>query len=343
MPWTATVGGGAQHGSCAPPRIDAPRAAREDVEPPPASYESRFADWHATASVRTRPPLDASIGRELVCFPTELAPIVHHPSVQALGPCVQREALMQHLFSYLTFTDRLEDEVVNRSARRLATRGASLGLSGAMRLDAYKIYCDEGYHSLFSADLMEQLATASAFVYDGGGGHPALSFFHAQRAALDAATRAWFELFFAIVSETLISASLLRIPRARAVLPAVRHLVADHAADEWRHHAFFAAVCRLAWPRMSVRERRLVGPLIPRCIHQFLAADTPALLAFLTRHLAPARAADVIAESYPPDLARAQARAAARASLRVFQQAGLFDDPRTADAFHEEGLDLPGE
>ncbi len=331
MPWIAQeVGDGAQRVACAPSRD-----VSLDAERP---YESRFVDWYDTATVRTRPPIDATAAGGTLYFPPDLAPFMQHRLVQALDPHVQREGLLQCLFSYLTFTDRLEDEVVNRSARRIATAAIDLPFSTAMRLDAYKIYCDEGYHSLFSAELMAQLAAHERFEYDGGAGHPALAYFHATRASFDPAARRWFDLFFAIVSETLISASLLRIPRDPDVLPAVRRLVADHAADECRHHAFFSEVCQIAWPGLPARARHAVGTAIPRCISEFLGPDTPALMAFLTKHLGKARAIDVMAEAYPRSARQAHARAACRASLRVFEQAGVLETVAIADAFAQHGL-----
>lgn len=338
MPWSDTMPWIAPSGGAVPVRYAPPLEEPTVALAAPAEYHSRFADWFESAAVRSRPPLDGSIGTDLLCFPTELAPVLHHPDVQRLAPPIARQLLMQHLFSYLTFTDRLEDEVVNRSARRIATGGIGLRLPIEMRLDAYKIYCDEGYHSLFSADLMAQLATQSGFSYDGGEGHPALTFFHARRAALDAEIRPWFELFFAIVSETLISSSLLRIPRAPDVLPAVRQLVADHAADEWRHHAFFAHVCRIAWARLPDHVQRTIGPQLPECIFRFLAPDEPAILAFLTRTLGRSRARDVVQASFPASGLRAHARSAARSAMRVFEQAGLFERADVADAFAAAGL-----
>jgi para-aminobenzoate N-oxygenase AurF len=332
MPWIARSGG-AVPARCAPP-LDEPTPAFTA----PAEYASRFADWFESAAVRSRPPLDASSGADLLCFPTELAPVLRHPDVQMLAPQIKRQLLMQHLFSYLTFTDRLEDEVVNRSARRIAIGAMELRVPVPMRLDAYKIYCDEGYHSLFSADLMAQLAARSGFIFDGGEGHPAMTFFHARRAALDRTIRPWFELFFAIVSETLISSSLLRIPRAPDVLPAVRQLVADHAADEWRHHAFFAHVCKIAWAGLPDQVQRTIGPQLPECIFRFLAPDTPALLAFLAKTLGRSRACEVVQASYPASALRIHARSAARSAMRVFEQAGLFERAEVADAFEAAGL-----
>src|SRR5262245_30474555 len=189
MPWIAPreQDAGAQRASCAPRDHDIASVPEE------SRYESRFSDWYTAAAVRTRPPLELTTDGTFLCFPPELAPVMHHRAVRALDPRMQRELLMQHLFSYLTFTDRLEDEVVNRSARRIATAAIDLDVSQSMRLDAYKIYCDEGYHSLFSADLTAQLSARSGFVYDGGSGHPALAYFHEQRASLDGATRRWFD------------------------------------------------------------------------------------------------------------------------------------------------------
>jgi hypothetical protein len=303
--------------------------------------KSILADWHQRASVRSRPRrlVDGQLSAgKLVCFPPELTPFVHSPLLTSAHPAIVRDGLTQQLFSYLHFTDRLEHEIVNRVVRRIATGMPGLCVPVETRMDAYKIYCDEAYHSLFSADLMFQIEAASEFRFEPGSGHPALDAFYREVAAVEAPARPWFELFFVVVSETLISGSLLRIPHAEDVIPAVREMVADHAEDESRHHAFFARLCRSAWPQVPENLKIRVGRALPRFIISFLTPDYPAIRAFLRRHFTEAQTQTVIEECYRPDYVLAEARAASRTTLRVLREAGVFDLHDVEEAAADLGL-----
>lgn len=304
--------------------------------------KSVLEDWHERASVRIKPRrlIGNQLETDLFCFAPELTPFAQHPLVTSGNPLVLREALTHQLFSYLHFTDRLEHEVVNRTARRIAVGLPGLSVPLETRMDAYKIYCDEAYHSLFSADLVFQIESYTGFRYDGGSGHPALDAFHRFLAEVDPEVRPWFELFFVVVSETLISGSLLRIPADRNVIPAVREMVSDHAEDEIRHHAFFARLCRLAWPQVPAHWKGRVARALPGFIRSFLGPDYPAIRSFLNRYFSAHQANRIIEESYPPELLMADARGASRSTLSVLRKAGVLDLPEMREALAEEGLDL---
>jgi hypothetical protein len=314
------------------------------LEGNPLTYRSALGSWHHQSSVRSKPRRCLSPEADhdgLTYFPADLSPFVSHKLVSSGDPAVTRDGLTQQLFSYLTFTDRLEHEIVNRTARRLAEPWPSLSLPDAMKIDARKIYCDEAYHSLFSADLMYQIQTATGFEYDAGSGHPALVSFAATVESFPLEERPWVELFFVVVSETLISGSLLRIPESETVIPVVRDLVADHAADEVRHHAFFTQVCRLAWPQMPRNLQARVGCALPGFIRNFLSPDYPSIQAFLERRFSQRQAETILRESYPEAELLKNARNASRATIRAFAGAGAFDIPEVADQFHKEGFSMP--
>jgi hypothetical protein len=253
---------------------------------------------------------------------------------------VVEECLAQHLFSYLKFTDGLEHEVVNQTTRRIATNCSGFEVPSDMRSDAYKIYCDEAYHSLFSADLMLQIEACTGFNYHSIRRHPALEYFHSTIAGVEAQDRAWFELFFVIVSETLISGTLARIPQSPSVLPAVRELVADHAEDEGRHHSFFAQICELAWAQLPEDLRHRIGIELPEFILNFLAPDFPSIQTFLAGYLKPKQVEHVMEECYPASLLVSSAQSAARATLAVFEESEILSRPDIADAFEASGFVL---
>jgi len=302
-----------------------------------------LADWHERSSIRTASKRqltrDDFEQGAAICFPEELAPWIQHPAVSSLGPGVKRAALAQQLFSYLNFTDRLEHEVVNQTVRRIATGASGFRYPAQTRLDAYKIYCDEAYHSLFSADIAMQIQEFSGFVFCRGAGHPGLDFFHKTSAALPPESRSWFELLFVTVSETLVSGSLERIPKSPQVLRAVREMAADHLNDEIRHHGFFAHFFRLAWPQIPVAFQTELGRLLPQCILSFLGPDAPAIRAFLSMHLSNGKTGDVLEDTYTTDALLAAARSASAATRRILKETGVFELSAIHDAFLEAGLE----
>lgn len=302
-------------------------------------YRSSFQEWYNRASVRSKPRrLCGEIAPTTHFFPMECAPVASHPVLCNLGPAITEECLVQHLFSYLRFTDGLEHEVVNQTTRRIATNGSGFELPAEARFDAYKIYCDEAYHSLFSADLMLQIANLTGFNYQSFRRHPALEYFHSTVERVATKDRAWFELFFVIVSETLISGTLAKIPQSVNVVPAVRSLVADHAEDEGRHHCFFAQICEVAWAQLSDDLRYMIGIELPEFILTFLTPDFPAIETFLAKYVDAKQVVEILEECYPRSSLIASVQTAARATLAVFEQAGIFSRPDVADAFEAAGF-----
>ena len=297
-------------------------------------------NWDSRAAVRSKPR--RLLGAELAGdpFPREFAPALQHAHLRNAPSAAIRDILLQHLFSYLHFTDRLEHEAVNQTARRLATGASGCEIAPALRLDCYRVYCDEAYHSLFCADLMQQLVKRYSFHFNPGEGHPGLACFHRQIAGCAPEERAWFELFFVIVSETLISGVLSRLPQDRQVIEAVRLVVADHAADEAAHHRLFSKVCEAAWHQVPRVLRAKLAAALPGFILDFLAPDLPALRAILARHLDRKAANEVLEESYPEAELRRTAAAYARSTLRLFQRVGVFESAEAEDAFTGYGLVL---
>lgn len=310
------------------------------LSPNQVSYRSVFDDWYSRAAIRSKPRrvLAKDLSSGLVCFPPELVPVSQHRLLADRGEGLVRELLTRHLLAYLSFTDHLEHGVVNRTVQRIAVGEAGFGLPQEMRLDAYKIYCDEAYHSLFCADLAQQIHTAAGIPQSANGKHAALEGMRRQCDGLTPEMRDLAETFFVIVSETLISATFTKIPADGRVLPAVRQAIADHAEDEGRHHAYFAKLCELVWPQLTPREKETIGPLLPFFITIFLGPNYPAVRAYLSQYLSPEEAEQVIVESYPPQKVSANITGAARATMRLFGRCGVLEHAETAEAFRRSGL-----
>jgi P-aminobenzoate N-oxygenase AurF len=316
------------------------RARRRDgAIPDPEEYDSRFAHWEERASVRRKPyrVLDPS-GDELY-FPPELVPVVHHPLVVDRGPDVARSLLVHRLYDYLHFTTALEQLAVIPVAANICRGRLGLDLAESMRADAFKIVTDEAWHAQFSYDLLRQVETVTN-VACGLPGVPAFAArLDAIRDHLPDDFRGAEALFFAVVSETLISSILADLPSDRRLPVTVRGLVRDHAEDEGRHHAYFRSVLVYVWSALSPEAQQAIGPLVPEMIFAFLEPDYRAIATGLGRvGFTAAQARQILAESLPRERVVRDTAAAAVATVRYFTEVGALDDGRTRAAFQNAGL-----
>ncbi len=317
-------------------------AAEDALEPstPPLDYRSPFRNWHERAAVRQSPRRtlrEDETGRHY--FPPELVPITQHPLVRELSEAVQEEILVQHLYRYLDFTAKLESLVVNRTVLSIAQGSVGVELPDEMRFDAYKIYCDEAYHTLFSVDLARQVERRTGIAPR----LPRQPFFldrlHRLLDERSAADGVLTELLFVVVSETLISASLAEVPDSSEVVAAVSGTVRDHAGDEGRHHAYFAMFLRRMWGQLSPAERRAVARLVPRLIAMFLHPDLPAIREELIGYgLGVDDAHRVVAETYRPEILSQHLAAMSQQTVRYFESLGAFDDARALEELHAYGI-----
>jgi hypothetical protein len=314
------------------------------TEGPPETilaYETRFEDWDHRASVRAKPRavISPDEAADRLYFTPELVPAVQHPLVARLGPSTLRDLLVHHLYLHLCFTVTLEHDVVGPVARRIASRVPNLTLPGEMIFDAHRLYCDETYHALFCADLARQVQALTRIEPVRAAPPPFLRRLRMIERSGLAGTLPLLRTFFAIVSETLISSTLSRVPHDGRVIAAIRQTLRHHADDEGRHHAYFASVFPYLWRSLAARQRVAVGMMLPQFIFSFLEPDHFALKCLLLKYgLTNDEAEAVRAEAYPVAQSLAEARQAARATLRLFEAHGVFNDAAIADAFRTTGL-----
>ena len=112
----------------------------------------------------------------------------------------------------------------------------------------------------------------------------------------------------------------------------------DHAADEGRHHAYFAAFLRLLWAALEPAERRQASRLVPSSSTPSFWPDPEPRQELTAYEIAPEHVEQVLRETYAPHLVAAHASSAARRTLRYFEELGAFADQRAHDQLHELGL-----
>lgn len=292
-----------------------------------------FSAWDQRSWVRGRSPSPPVEGHGEQFFPTALVPHLAHPAVVAASPQVRRYLAAQHLYQWLRFTVAFEVSVVNRATLKIADGSAGVPVPQHASITAYKIYIDEGFHSLESLRVLHQVEESSgilALPYDFGRFLSRLDAVGSDRPEHLQLVR----LLQVVVFETLITAIFADIPDDHQVLPIVRQLVADHAADERRHHAFFASLFRELWAGLDRPMRTLTGRLLPSLITESLQPATrPAFDALVAAGFASGEATDIVADAFSPAAVSRSIRFAARKTIKLFTECGVLDEPGAGDAF----------
>jgi hypothetical protein len=274
-----------------------------------------------------------------VYFPPKLVPVIHHPLVVKLGPSVRREILIQHLYNYLEFTSCFEVEVVNRGVRRIFLRKTGFDLPEEILFDAYKIYCDEGYHSLFCADLKSQIQAVTGIASNRLDFQAFLLKLEKVQESVPEYLKPTTRLFIVILFETLISLILQQIPKDEGVISAVRRSVSDHADDEARHHSYFSNVLDIIWPQITKEHQAIIGPLLPHFIIKSLEPHYEAIRQRLAKFdLTRDEIEQIVEESYPRSEVIAGLRKTARVTLSILERNRIYEDPGTLEAFQSSGL-----
>jgi P-aminobenzoate N-oxygenase AurF len=302
-----------------------------------------FDSWYEKSGVRSGSRRMAIAGEETYkrFFPEKLILHLGHPRVVPQDQQLRRYLAAQHLYQWLRFTAHFEISVVNRATERIANGKTGLDIPSEARLTAYKIMVDECYHSLYSADVLEQLQRASgieALPYD----------FTPFLDGLDAIAddvpqhRELVQLLQVVVFETLITSILYEIPGDESVITVVRDIVRDHAVDEGRHHAFFASFFTVLWGQLDAATRHGMALYLPRIIVRSLEPATEsAHQALRAAGFGAAAASEIVADSYCRETALAGIAKASAKTVRLFHDHGVLDLPGVREQFAGAGL-LPG-
>jgi hypothetical protein len=300
-----------------------------------------FERWYETSGVRSDPRrvFHDEIDAGRTPFPVRLMPYLAHPLVAALPPGERRAVVTRRLYDYLSFVAHLEVKVVNRGTQIVALDSLGLGVGPGMRLDAWKIYCDEAHHAHSSFDMVRQVEVETAVAPLPYSFDPVLHRLDAVGRHLAEETPGLAHLLQVVVFETVVTALLEDIPRDPTVVTAVRAVVADHARDERLHHAFYTRFFDHLWGGLEPPVRRRAALCLPEIVGACLSPDLPAVRTSLgAAGLDTDEVEQVVRETYPDEVVLPEVRTAARHTLRMFADYEVFDLPGAYEAFAAAGL-----
>jgi hypothetical protein len=299
-----------------------------------------FRRWYDRAGVRRSPRRVLAPDEDLFrysFFPRNLIPHIAHPLV-----CDQPELVLyleaQYLFQWLNFTAHFEVSVVNRASLLIATGNSGVTCPGDVQQAAFQIYVDEGYHSLYSLDMVRQLEARSqiaAVPYDFTEYLDQLDAIGDEHPGYEKLAR----LLQVVTFETLVTGILLDVPKDPTVIPEVREIVRDHAIDEGTHHAFFSAFFQRLWSQLSASEREMVTRWLPDLILRSLhPATTPTRNALREIGVQEQHVNAILAESFTPEVVVAGIRRASVNTVRLFESVGILDSAEGYEGFARAGL-----
>lgn len=304
-----------------------------------------YSSWDMQSAVRSKPLpdlLEEEVKEQGKLFysPGE-APIIAHPLIAQLGPVAIQKVLGLLLNQNTAFTQSIEDNVVIPVANQLANRQFDVVLPFDLCWLARHVAVDEAEHSRFTFWLESRACRLTGIPPLATASQAFLQSLDAICRRSPARYRDLIRLLFTICSETLITGSLASLHQDERVVTGVREMFRNHAADEARHSALFGAALDIVWPQLTKAQQRFLGPLLPEFIAIFLRPDFAALqagLESLALGLTPAEIGQLLRETYTPERVGEMARTAAKPSLHILRNKGLFKDTRTHEAFLSSGL-----
>lgn len=315
----------------------ADRRPESDATAEERDYQSPFDGWYDGAAVRSAPR--RVVAEEGYVFSPDFVPIASHPLVRALPEHQYREVITRHAYRYLDFTAVLESAVVNPLALAIARGTTQIDVPAAMRLDAYKIYCDEAYHALFSADLAAQARLSTGVA----GIDSPTPYFMRRLSELHASCvsshRSLVDLLFVICSEMLISGTLTQIRPHPEASTGIYEAVRDHAKDEGRHHAYFSQLLGVLWGQLDSAHRKVAALMIPSLVAAFMDPDIPAMRRELVEYdLTSADVEEILAVTYSADVVRPGIEAAATHIVRAMRDLDALGDEEVLSQFVLHGI-----
>ena len=301
-----------------------------NLEPDSIEYKSKLRNWYEEAGVRKfeRRLINTEEIKGKLFFTPELVPISLHPKILS-EDSIRREVLLYHLLTYINFTNVLEHEMVNTVTKKIAQERTFYRVPQEMKLDAYKIYCDEAYHALFSEDVYQQLEQLSEYDFNFNGRRFRPSFeqkYYDIVMNLHGKDLQLAETLFVIVSETLITKTLVKVPKDNRVLTIVRDMMNDHAQDEAKHHDFFSQLLLILWSHFSKREKDFTLEFVPIFINLFLLPDIQSYKHGLScLGLSEENIKIIITESYNDEAVNDAFFKSANPTIKLFRRLGVHD------------------
>lgn len=258
-----------------------------------------FSNWFDRASVRRSPRRIVSPTSNNKFFSSNIAPILSHPLIAKLPDNIIRKIEVQFLYAYLQFTEYLETHLVNKAILSIINDDFTIKFDSILKIEGYKIYCDEAYHALQANDMLNQV-TEITREYPLNLQIPLKSRLLNIENNFPRNLLEFFELFFVCVAETLVSQELREHMKDKSIHPAIQGIMGDHAKDEASHALFFKEVMIFLKKEQFDQDFKVFINHIPAFLKAYLIPDRTNIKTILSPYLKTNAIREVLNESLIP-------------------------------------------
>jgi|GEM_PF-2761837 len=310
-------------------------------------YQKHFTDWDNFSTVRVKPhsykmnfdDLAKKELREKKWFIPQGVQILSHPLLANLDQDRTQYILGRFLLQFLEYGVLMEHEFVNASLAEIALGENGINLPEVMRLDAFKIYTDEGYHACFTLEAAQHIREYIGLPNTAWPlKNSRLEGLRKLIADAPAEDRSLIRFGIVAISET-VAAKELTESMQNVVIDPIVNLFVDHAHDETKHCMYFSVLFEVVWEQLSEAERLRLGAYLPKILKAFVNINVYALQDTLSEiQIDKETANKIIQDSYPPDFAIKRALGVATVSFTVMRKIGIFRNPLIREAFIKEGF-----
>jgi hypothetical protein len=234
------------------------------------TYTSPFISWDRQAAVRSFVNTDDEWSNYSgYWMPTSADNILSHPLIP--------DAIKQSLSAYLLigsldFTYDLEQKLISHVSSQLASGTLLPDLPNDVKIDALKIQCDEAFHALQAQRLATKVRQTSCVNPD----HTLSCFLRFVAEVTNGSNLLSTELLLfcaVVVSETLITKSLLDDWRDSSLPNEIRHFFHLHYKDEVQHSLYFTWLLHHVCTTWSTATQQMISDLWPKFIDAYLDSD----------------------------------------------------------------------
>lgn len=228
-----------------------------------------FKNWEKNATLRNVPLRTIQAPDKSRFFSPSVSPILNLAFIDELSDREIRFIEIQLLYRYLEFTEYLETQLVNPEILKIANDSYELDFPQKMKVNAYKIYCDEAFHALQAFNMMDQIhqltnVSSLSFNVDLSNRLQPL------KESWPASIQTYFPLFFVAVSECLVSQELNGYVKDQTIHSEIVALMRDHARDEAVHAAFFVEVLEWLYAKLGRQTFLFFVDIIPEMLKAYL-------------------------------------------------------------------------
>lgn len=185
--------------------------------------------------------------------------ILEHKDLQSLTDEQKRFVMGTQLLEFVEKTTIFEVDHVNKVANNIALGKYNFKIPEILKLDAFKIYTDEGFHAHFSKKMSDEIKSYYKISDDIT---PYLKNFFVKLNNIGSRFGLkniyLSELASTIVSETLIVQDISNEMKGIVYEP-IKEMFRDHMMDEAYHANYFSTLFKIIWPQLSNEEKEIMG------------------------------------------------------------------------------------